>query len=653
MTRLNNQLLKLMSILDEQARLNPKGAEIQLRVELFVDCPDHDPLLSKLETEHNAITILQRPDEKGYGDPDHEMFQMEQPKNYERYMSYFVKLKPTFDEFYKAEYLKHRSTTATLTDNNRTLVKSVMHAIDDEVSLAGTTEISIDPVQSEKLTYEQREAATRKALDFLKKVGAIQGYEAVDEIDFNGEYERMMPTGQIDVFKVEVILPTFDEVLAELESDKPAEPVVAELPEPSDDADDKVAATPEQERTVLFMAIIGKAFSDSIQEKISIPLTTFKPLTFKQVNALVDQYAGNKTFIVKNRPKTVSDKTAYEFELTKHQKTAFEELKNNFAYLRDLQMLMIYWGKMCELYDAISGGYVGFEDGLLNRHYLLLTIRIDKILAKDEFADFDEKPFIYDSFMGNMEDLDMSYEFMRPELWGYYGKLERLWVEKADGLGAFKLEDEEQKLLDDTDKAISGHRKEKARLNANFEKRLETAAEKYNAEQKPTDKSGVRIGKGKVIIDKQSKPQIEHPDDTASVPYEEPVKEQTAAAPVAVKVDIHPLQPNHYHDKTGKLAVSGTVDVSIAVRGKVARKNRIKYDQCHLMSCPFKSVNTLKNGVTFSTFLGVKYDKNNKKHIRKIRNTVDEINKKVAGKTTAKRLVFIQAEKIFLNSSYL
>lgn len=68
MTRVNNQLLKLMSILDEQARLNPKGAEIQLRVELFVDCPDHDPLLNKLETEHKVITILQRPDERGFGE---------------------------------------------------------------------------------------------------------------------------------------------------------------------------------------------------------------------------------------------------------------------------------------------------------------------------------------------------------------------------------------------------------------------------------------------------------------------------------------------------------------------------------------------------------------------------------------------------------
>jgi len=156
-----------------------------------------------------------------------------------------------------------------------------------------------------------------------------------------------------------------------------------------------------------------------------------------------------------------------------------------------------------------------------------------------------------------------------------------------------------------------------------------------------------------VFINKESKPQVEHPDDTASEPYEEPVREPAVSAPTPEKVNVHPLQPSHYHDKTGKLAVSPTVDVSIAVRGKVIRKSRTKYDQCHLMSCLFKSVNTLNNGVTFSTFLGVKYDKNTKTHIRKIRNTVDEINKKVAEKTTAKKLIFIQGEKIILNHSYL
>lgn len=626
MTRLNNQLLKLMSILDEQARLNPKGAELQLQVELFVDCPDHDPLLSKLETEYDVITVLQRPDEKGYGDPDHGMFQMEHPKDYERYMSYYVKLKPTFDEFYGAEYLKHRSTTSTLTDNNRALVIEVMRAIDDELSISGNKQVSINPVQSEDLC--------KKALAFLKKVGAIKDYEAIDEVDFNVKYERMMPTGQIDVFKVEVILPTFDEVLTEIENEKPAEPVVAELPEPSDDKEDRVAATQEQERTVLFMATIGKAFGDSNQENINVPLATFKPLTFKQVNALVDQYAGSKTFIVKNRPKTPSDKTAYEFELTKHQKTAFEELKNNFLHLRDLQMLMIYWGKMCELYDAVSGGHVGFEDGLLNRHYLLLIIRIDKILAKDEFAEFDEKPSIYDSFMGNMEDLDMAYEFMRPELWGYYGKLERLWIEKADGLGVFKLEDEEQKLLDDTDKAIAGHRKEKARLNANFEKRLETAAEKYNAEQKPTDKSAVRSGKGKVIIDKESKPKIEHPDDTASVPYEEPAKPDTQKE--------MPPEPKRRPNKV--LFDIKTSTLSYGKKDCLIPDESLEHYVCKLV---FKNRRVAAKEVDILDAAGVGQDSQ-----RPVYDAHLRVNAKIKKQLELDRLLIYRASKVRLNKVY-
>lgn len=209
------QLLDLMGILQERARLNPDGAAFQITVEQLSECPDHDTLLSKLEQEYDVIQVNQRPDERGLGDADHGMFEAEQPKNYGLYMSYFITVKPTFEAFYKAEYIKHRSTTATLTDNNRQLVISVMQAIDDEVSLSGKTQIQIDPIQSEDLS--------KKALDFLKKVGAIQNYEAVDEIDFNGEYERMMPTGQIDVFKVEVILPEFDQILAELtNSGKPA-----------------------------------------------------------------------------------------------------------------------------------------------------------------------------------------------------------------------------------------------------------------------------------------------------------------------------------------------------------------------------------------------------------------------------------------------
>lgn len=141
--------------------------------------------------------------------------------------------------------------------------------------------------------------------------------------------------------------------------------------------------------------------------------------------------------------------------------------------------------QICLIYDAVTGGNVGFEDGLIDRNYLLLSIRLDKIFAKDKFSELREaRPFIYDTLMGNFEDLDMSYEFMRPELWGFYGKLERLWLEQADTVGgAFELEDNEQKLLDDTDKAIEQHTKRKDRLNINFEKQLDAVAVKMKTNE--------------------------------------------------------------------------------------------------------------------------------------------------------------------------
>ncbi len=124
--------------------------------------------------------------------------------------------------------------------------------------------------------------------------------------------------------------------------------------------------------------------------------------------------------------------------------------------------------------------------------------------------------------------------------------------------------------------------------------------------------------------------------------------------PTLGAVDIYrQLKAQNYSDRTGKLTVSPTVDIAIAVNGKVKRKNGKRYEQCHLMSCLFKSVNSLNDGVTFSRFLGVKYDKNNTKHAKKIRNTIDEINKKVSEVTNAKKLILIQKEKIFIDKSYL
>lgn len=254
---------------------------------------------------------------------------------------------------------------------------------------------------------------------------------------------------------------------------------------------DEIETTPEQDEIILFLAVITKAFSDNDNKPVSFTVADFEPLSFKKVNQFIDHFTGDKTFILHSRPKTAKDKTLFKLEQSEWQKKELAKTKTEMEHLRDMQMLTIYWGKICQIYDAITGGNVGFEDGLINRHYLLLSIKFDKILTKDDFSELHEqKPFIYDSLMGNQEDLDMSYEFMRPEIWGFYGRLERQWVEKAEGIGgAFELDDKEQKLLDDTDNAIEQHKKQKSKINTNFEKHLDAVARKAKAEgNSKTDK---------------------------------------------------------------------------------------------------------------------------------------------------------------------
>ena len=54
-----------MSIINEQVKLHPKNTAFQIKAELFTDCPDHAPLMDKLEKEHAVIIIEQRPDGRG------------------------------------------------------------------------------------------------------------------------------------------------------------------------------------------------------------------------------------------------------------------------------------------------------------------------------------------------------------------------------------------------------------------------------------------------------------------------------------------------------------------------------------------------------------------------------------------------------------
>lgn len=120
------------------------------------------------------------------------------------------------------------------------------------------------------------------------------------------------------------------------------------------------------------------------------------------------------------------------------------------------------------------------------------------------------------------------------------------------------------------------------------------------------------------------------------------------------KITLHPLQPKHYSDRTGVLTLNTTTDVILGnKRGRTIRSDGKPYLQCKLTGMIFKNVKTIKSGILFSTFYGVHDRYIDKKMEKRIRNTVSEINKKVAEVGGPKNLIYVQDRKIHLNHSYL
>ncbi len=124
-------------------------------------------------------------------------------------------------------------------------------------------------------------------------------------------------------------------------------------------------------------------------------------------------------------------------------------------------------------------------------------------------------------------------------------------------------------------------------------------------------------------------------------------------APAIRQVVVHDFQPEHYDKRKGILYLSPTDKVIVAKRGSAKKVNGLKYDQCHLLACLFKTVNTLNKGVKISMVLGVSEPKITNSDIKKVRNLLQEINEKVTAVGGPKKLVRLQSQKVFIDSSYL
>lgn len=308
-------------------------------------------------------------------------------------------------------------------------------------------------------------------------------------------------------------------------------------------------------------------------------------------------------------------------------------------YQKDVFLLRLLYNRVIGVLDAVVSSGIVIEDDKLDFVYVKLTSLIESTLGKPQMKDWQkDAPELYETLLGHAEDIGEGWQYSRADVLKYYAKLQKDWM--LNSSTEFKLDDKLTGMFEEIDELTAAHKKTAREASDNWHKRADAFAKDF------------RKNAGKVIVDKHPKPKLEKPDDTIEEPEETP-KQQSVVQPnnkIAIQT---PLEPKHYSDRKGILTVNPSVDVLIAKRGKVKRKSGKKYEQCHLMSCLFKGVNTLNKGVTFSKFLGVKYNKNSKNHIRKIRNTVDEINKKVADVTTAKKLILIQGDRIIIDKSYL
>lgn len=146
---------------------------------------------------------------------------------------------------------------------------------------------------------------------------------------------------------------------------------------------------------------------------------------------------------------------------------------------------------------------------------------------------------------------------------------------------------------------------------------------------------------------RESSAQADNPHENS----QEQVEQLTT--PTTKQVTVHDFQPEHYDKRKGILYLSPTDKVLIARRGSAKKVNGLKYDQCHLLACLFKNVNTLNKGVKISKVLGVSEAKITDSDVKKIRNLLQEINEKVTEVGGPKKLVKLQSHKIFIDSSYL
>lgn len=129
------------------------------------------------------------------------------------------------------------------------------------------------------------------------------------------------------------------------------------------------------------------------------------------------------------------------------------ELKSNPYLLR------LYYRKLIEIFDAINSGHVLIpDDAQLNYYYTHLIKFTNKLLNEEGLVNLKkEAPQLYESLIGSVKNIDLSWEFLREDMLGFLGKIEGEVI--ALNIPNFPLPNQVTDFIKQVDNAISEHRK--------------------------------------------------------------------------------------------------------------------------------------------------------------------------------------------------
>jgi hypothetical protein len=282
---------------------------------------------------------------------------------------------------------------------------------------------------------------------------------------------------------------------------------------------------------------------------------------------------------------------------------------------KDVYLLRLFYNRAVAILDAVVSAGVLIEDDKLDFAYVRLTALMEDVMSKPNMKDWQkDAPEMYETLLGNAEDIGEGWQYSRTEVLKYYAKLQKYWM--LNSHVEFELDDKLTGAFDEIDELIAAHKKANREATDNWHKRTSAIAKDFR--------------KGKLVIDKQPKPQPDYPDD-APAHFDDGEEE--------------PNEPNHTETAQDKIRFDAKAS-KLTYNGKSCDipDETLEYYMCKLVfknrRVAAKEDDILEHTVKSQDSQRAVYDA----HLR--------VNKRVKQKLGIEKLLSCKAAKVRITTKY-